>query len=126
MLSHDLARELLRRRDNDVAVTVIVDNGVEYEATANLRDHDDAFDWKIASSEVVGYNPSADRTVIAASAVAVGPRRGDLVEAWIKRRRDGNDKGTDAYDVLDNLLDDYRLHADTGTDLSESVERVES
>lgn len=55
----------------------------------------------------------------------VPPRRDDAVEAWIKRHRDQHDRrGTpsDAWYVLDDLLDDYRLHADTGTMLDLPVE----
>lgn len=52
------------------------------------------------------------------------PARGDHVEAWLKARRDEH---TDGYtrdpdwETLDHLLDDYRLHADTGTPLVEHV-----
>lgn len=51
------------------------------------------------------------------------PRRGDAVEAWLKRQRDSI-RVQDAYDarwvaLLDELLDAYRLHADTGTPLHE-------
>ena len=48
------------------------------------------------------------------------PMRGDEVEAWIKRKRD-EFSATLAYWTLDDLLDDYRLHADTGTPLSGEV-----
>lgn len=55
-------------------------------------------------------------------------KRGDEIEAWIKAARDQHHRpvidGLDAdreWDVLDNLLDNYRLHADTGTRLSEDV-----
>lgn len=50
--------------------------------------------------------------------------RGSAVEAWIRTRRDRHRIGmteTDEWCVLDDLLDDYRLHADTGTDLREEV-----
>lgn len=52
------------------------------------------------------------------------PRRGDPVEAWLRAHRDrqvdeyGRTRG---WHLLDNLLDDYRLHADTGTPLGEHV-----
>lgn len=51
-------------------------------------------------------------------------RRGDEVEAFIKRHRDAYrgpddpDGRTVSWAVLDNVLDAYRLHADTGTALS--------
>lgn len=51
------------------------------------------------------------------------PHRGSDVEAFIKQARDGWDKGDELQGViwraLDRLLDDYRLHAATGTPLSE-------
>ena len=50
------------------------------------------------------------------------PRRGDTVEEWLKRRRDEfTDRLSHGFFVLDRMLDDYRLHADTGTPLSEDV-----
>lgn len=57
------------------------------------------------------------------------PDRLSDVVAWLKRRRDEfqADTGVDStatmavYLALDELLDDYRLHADTGTPLSEDV-----
>lgn len=53
-------------------------------------------------------------------------QRGSGAEAWIKARRDefgGTDSyaARDAWQVLDDLLDDYRLHADTGTALDQPV-----
>jgi hypothetical protein len=53
------------------------------------------------------------------------PARGDAVEAWLKQQRDEHGwNGTNdrpAFDLLDQLLDAYRLHADTGTPLHEHV-----
>lgn len=56
--------------------------------------------------------------------IGQGPRRGDEVEAWIKRHRDrqkvggtGTPQWDVPYKVLDDLLDAYRLHADTGMPL---------
>lgn len=64
-----------------------------------------------------------------------GPRRGDPVEAWIKRHRDecaelspadaahyGTHANPPQWHALDALLDDYRDHADTGTPLDLPVE----
>jgi hypothetical protein len=50
------------------------------------------------------------------------PRRGSDVEAWLKRERDKHDRYGDGtpdwmWCALDNLLDNYRLHADTGVPL---------
>lgn len=51
------------------------------------------------------------------------PERGDAVEAWIKRHRDSyGSQVDDAWRVLDDLLDDYREHADTGTPLDREVQ----
>jgi hypothetical protein len=47
--------------------------------------------------------------------------RGDEVAAWLKRQRDSHPRN-DVWHALDWVLDDYRLHADTGTPLSENVE----
>ena len=49
------------------------------------------------------------------------PRRSDSVAEWLKRNRDRFEKGEAAWDLLDSLLDDYRLHADTGTPLEFDV-----
>lgn len=47
------------------------------------------------------------------------PRRDDNVAAFIKRHRDEYpDRWDRGYIALDNLLDNYRLHADTGVDLT--------
>ena len=51
------------------------------------------------------------------------PRRGDPVEAWIKTWRDKftDTWGDSAYWSIDAMLDDYRLHADTGVPLESEV-----
>lgn len=54
-------------------------------------------------------------------------KRGDEVEAWLKRLRDQHHNQASGYTgdpwwLLDDALEDYRLHADTGTPLSEDVE----
>jgi hypothetical protein len=46
------------------------------------------------------------------------PHRGDEIEAWIKAARDGWDKYTHSWEALNDLLEDYRLKADTGMPLS--------
>jgi hypothetical protein len=53
-------------------------------------------------------------------------RRDDDVDRWLKRWRDvQGDPAEHAYDpfwgLLDQMLDDYRLHADTGTPLDAEV-----
>lgn len=47
------------------------------------------------------------------------PRRDDQVAAWIKDRRD--ESANAAWAALDDLLDEYRLAADTGQTLEEMV-----
>jgi hypothetical protein len=52
------------------------------------------------------------------------PRRGDDVEQWLKAQRDAQADQygrTPAWYTLDDLLDAYRLHADTGTRLDQHV-----
>lgn len=51
----------------------------------------------------------------------VQPARGDQFEAWLKTQRDAATGYTDAWNALDDALDRYRLHADTGTPLGEHV-----
>ncbi|MEE2054763.1 hypothetical protein [Nocardiopsis tropica] len=45
------------------------------------------------------------------------PRRDDEFATWLKAQRDEHPKSTWHWVALDELLDDYRLHADTGTPL---------
>jgi hypothetical protein len=52
------------------------------------------------------------------------PARGDAVEVWLKAARDVHSDRcgvTPAWFVLDDLLDRYRLHADTRTPLTGHV-----
>ena len=49
------------------------------------------------------------------------PVRSDDVAAWLKRQRDGYPRLGLAWICLDDLLDLYRLHCDTGTPLSGEV-----
>jgi hypothetical protein len=48
-------------------------------------------------------------------------RRGDEVEAWLRRQRGEFGQRTPSWRALDYVLDDYRLHADTGTPLDQDV-----
>lgn len=66
----------------------------------------------------------ADAYLVAQYAVPGAPgevgyraRRDDDVARWLKTRRDSVRSGTPAWYVIDNLLGDYRCHADTGTAL---------
>jgi hypothetical protein len=60
-----------------------------------------------------GYSPTA----------APLPRRGDAVEAWLRAHRDRHASVTrdPEWEALDWVLDDYRLHADTGTPLGQEA-----
>jgi hypothetical protein len=49
------------------------------------------------------------------------PRRGSDVEAYIRGFRDMYPKGTPWWATLDELLDDYRLRADTGLSLGVDI-----
>lgn len=49
------------------------------------------------------------------------PERGDMVEAWLKNERDDWLKGGTPWNILDGVLDAYRLHADAGTPLDQDA-----
>jgi hypothetical protein len=78
MLSHDLARELLSRRNNDIRIEVLVDDD-----PAGLRDYlmrrTDLRDFEpsngaqtVPAGEVVAYDAEDDVIVIRAGSIAVG------------------------------------------------------
>lgn len=79
---------------------------------------------QMPASEKMNFKQSILPIVLAVDEYREGEihkaKRGDDVEAWIKRKRD---EGTlDYLGFLDDLLDDYRLHADTATPLSMDVQ----
>jgi hypothetical protein len=47
------------------------------------------------------------------------PVRGDHIDQWLRAQRDEFEPCDSQWDVIDNVLDQYRLHADTGTPLDE-------
>lgn len=49
------------------------------------------------------------------------PQRNDDVANWLIRERNRFLKGEQSWMTIDTLLDDYRLHADTGTKLFQYV-----
>lgn len=54
------------------------------------------------------------------------PHRGSNVEAWLKRYRDQFSRSNGSvWNIIDDLLDNYREHGDTGTPLSEDVIEAE-
>jgi hypothetical protein len=76
MLSHDLARALLARRNNDVRIEVLVDDDPKGEreifaSRTELRD-DSESSYRVATGEVVSYDAEDDVIVIKAAFVAVG------------------------------------------------------
>lgn len=75
MLSHDLARELLARRNSDVRIQVVIDDdptGVTYRTTlVQLRNEDDTLDADLRAEPVVTYDSDADAVVIRAGAVVL-------------------------------------------------------
>lgn len=49
------------------------------------------------------------------------PKRDDDVITWLLKWRDEYSASDIRYHVIDDMVDDYRLHADTGTSLLEPV-----
>lgn len=49
------------------------------------------------------------------------PARGDEFEAWLKAQRELYLDDSTGWNIVDDLLDTYRLHADTGTPLDDHV-----
>ena len=78
---------------------------------------------------VDAYQESMDQTLYLRQAIEEQhvhqPRRGSDVEAFIKAARDRyldcDGQRTGVWHALDDLLDRYREHADTGTPLSKPV-----
>jgi hypothetical protein len=85
MLSHDLARALLARRNNDVRIEVILsqivldkDGEVDDKAVTEedrlvriaLRDHIDSEPYVVENYNLIGYNHMDDTVVIKASIVS--------------------------------------------------------
>lgn len=76
MMSHDLARELLARRNNDVRVRVILDDdptGKTYTTQLiELQDADPTIDPDLRTDPVVAYDATHDVIVIYAGCVVIG------------------------------------------------------
>lgn len=95
-------KDVDHREDGNVHVTVesTLDSSVTAERVANL--------FKIRNGEY--------------STMSFQPQRDDEVAKWIKEVRDrfrwGARNRTVSFNVLDDLLDEYRLHADTGVPLN--------
>jgi hypothetical protein len=75
----------------------------------------------IACGHPADHHQSALASALIAHQEAQQPRRGDAVETWLKAQRDEYREQTDDWFHLDELLDQYRLHADTGTPLDQHV-----
>nr|WP_221374355.1 hypothetical protein [Actinoplanes polyasparticus] len=78
MLSHELARALLARRNNDVRIEVLVDDDPEgeraiWEKRTELRDDTSGHSpYAIPAEQVVAYDEDRDVVVIKASFVITG------------------------------------------------------
>lgn len=51
------------------------------------------------------------------------PRRDDAVAEWLKNCRDVHARNTDRWEAIDAMLDQYRLDADTGSQIGKGRER---
>jgi len=73
--------------------------------------------WDAIHERVKGLRRMADETATETQA-----RRGDAFEQWLKARRDEwAPEGCQPWQILDQTLEEYRLHADTGAPLGEHV-----
>lgn len=76
MLSHDLARELLSHRNNDVRVQVLVDDDPTAETyrtiLVELRDTDLTLDPDLNKDQLVTYDADKDVIVLRAGLVPIG------------------------------------------------------
>ena len=70
---------------------------------------------------VCSFLASGPADTLTAPLGAHQPTRGSDVEAWIKAMRDRHPR-TPWWTTLDELLEDYRLRADTGLSLSAPIE----
>jgi hypothetical protein len=89
---------------------------LDYWETVGLSSDPAALDEREAARLI---RAELARLRAASAAPETSPARNSDVEAWLKQARDFNDFDTLRYLIIDELLDDYRLHADTGTPLSE-------
>lgn len=70
--------------------------------------------WRQLGNALTHSGPSYQPTV--------RPCRGDQFDQWLKAQRDQYSERHDTqWDVINQILDDYRLHADTGTPLDQHV-----
>lgn len=78
MLSHDLARALLSRRNNDIRIEVLVDDDPAGEREiwakqVELRDDlRGGSTWQIGSDDLITYDTEGDVIVIRAGFVIIG------------------------------------------------------
>lgn len=71
---------------------------------------------------MIGQTVSVYRAIPTEDHVAM---RGDEVDAWLTRWRDQWEDDEPEYQVLTEVIVDYRLHADTGTPLSLPVHEAD-
>lgn len=89
--------------------------------------------WEQVGKAYEWYGPGGDREDSSAlqnaqlwslqQAVRAQAVRGGAVESWLKSWRDAfaDDQSDPRWMVLDDLLDDYRAHADRGVPLDEEI-----
>lgn len=77
---------------------------------------DDLLNMRNVGKAAIYALRKAQQQVLSAPPAVHEPRRGSDVEQWLRRERDryGQDRSVTEWRVLDDLIDDYRLHADTG------------
>lgn len=53
------------------------------------------------------------------------PQRDDEVAKWLRRKRDDHYPHSEAWEYIDWILDEYRLRADYGRSLTDSLDGLE-
>lgn len=95
----------------------------ELALAAVMRADEDAREQEAGCLPGVGC-PECKPDVTADNRGELMPRRDDAVAAWLKSKRDEYEPGDPGYFTLDGVLDDYRLHADTGAPLSTPTDEL--
>ncbi|MGX1254127.1 hypothetical protein RKD48_006638 [Streptomyces ambofaciens] len=111
------ARCLLRGHQGLIESGRVVIEGHRFALSVKLGLGTDE-SWDAIHERVAGLRRVADET----ATTETQARRGDQFEAWLKAQRDEYEvESGPQWRALDEVLDTYRLHADTGTPLGEHV-----
>ncbi|WP_282790860.1 hypothetical protein [Streptomyces sp. CC224B] len=146
LLLDTLPKEIARSRGREVADVVLAVLPVPADRAAVLREaadyvgNDDTCtcggcDTCVPNKLAAGLRRMADEAQQAGEAVCRTPEthnwgcgcptdpphRGDKVDVWLRARREEYPHGTPEWHTVDQVLDRYRLHADTQTLLSEHL-----